>query len=464
MHTPRPISRFSGLIASALTMAVVVATFCVRSSAQDAFGPDSAREYRTASFDDAITRLQARIDSGSVKLAFSREHGYLPSVLRALDISPASQVLVFSKTSFQKDLISPAAPRSLYFNDRAYVGWVQGGPVLELSSADPLYGASFYTLPQVHTAHPKIMRQTDACLECHQSRMTGDVPGHIMRSVFASADGSPDFAAGSYLTTDKSPLSERWGGWYVTGLHGRQRHMGNMTAHGSDHDPTLDREKGANVANLAKFVDTRPYLAPTSDIVALMVLEHQTNVTNLLVKANYECRDALRSARVMNEAFGDPPDKRRESTERYLRSFLQPVLEALFFTGETRLTDPVSGSPAFVAQFERGATRDNQGRSLRDLDLRTRLLRYPCSYLIYSDSVDALPPDAKTILYSRMADILSGRDTSPEFAHLTATDRQSVREILLDTRPDFARAWRNGDTPVPRLSRAGNPTARPPAL
>lgn len=434
--------RFAAFVAAALTAAVVTLPFCVRSSAQDTFGPDAAAEYRTAKFDDAITRLEQRLSDGSVHLTFSPRQGYLPSVLKALGISPASQVLVFSKTSFQKDLISPDNPRALYFSDDAYVGWVPGGSVVELSATDPREGGSFYTLAQTPSRTPRIVRQTDACLECHQTQMTDGVPGHLVRSVYARADGSPDFAAGTYITTDASPLAQRWGGWYVTGRHGRQPHMGNVIARGPDHDPILDRDQGANLPSLARFVDMKPYLAPTSDIVALMVFEHQTHLHNLLTKASYECRDALRSARIMNVAEGDAPDKPRDSTDRYIRSYIQPVLEALLFSGEARLTDPISGSPAFTLQFARGAIRDHAGRSLRDLDLRTRLLRYPCSYAIYSNAVDALPQPARDCLFRRIADVLGGRDQSREFAHLSPADRQAIREILVETRPGFAAAWK----------------------
>src|ERR1051326_4058392 len=64
-------------------------------------------KYLAMAPNDPITALQKKIDSGQVKLTFDEAHGYLPAVLRELHIPVSSQMLVFSKTSFQRDLISP---------------------------------------------------------------------------------------------------------------------------------------------------------------------------------------------------------------------------------------------------------------------------------------------------------------------------------------------------------------------
>jgi hypothetical protein len=123
--------------------------------------------------------------------------------------------------------------------------------------------------------------------------MTRGVPGHILRSVFAMRDGSPDFRSGTHLTTDASPMSERWGGWYVTGKHGAMRHMGNATLAGEPGSAHVDREKGANVTDLSPYFDTDAYPTPGSDIVALLVLQHQADVHNLLTKVGGQVRSAL---------------------------------------------------------------------------------------------------------------------------------------------------------------------------
>jgi hypothetical protein len=98
---------------------------------------------------------------------------------------------------------------------------------------------------------------------------------------------------------------------------------------------------------------------------------------------------------------------------------------------------PISGDPKFVEQFAGRAVRDPQGRSLRDFDLTRRLFRYPLSYIIDSAAFDALPAQAKNLFYRRLHEVLSGADTSEDFAHLSAPDRAAITEILRATKPDF---------------------------
>lgn len=407
-------------------------------------GAESAEaQYFTAVADDPVARLQKKIDSGEVRLEHYGRHGYLRAVLRELGISPASQTLVFSRTSLQRDHISPNTPRALYFNDNCYVGWVQGeNGVIEIAAVDPRQGQIFYTLRQDKVARPRFVRKTDDCLQCHGSTMTGNVPGLVIRSVFARPDGDPDLGAGTFLTTPESPLDQRWGGWYVSGRHGSQRHMGNVVARGGEGQATLDREAGANVTDLSRFFDTGPYLSGHSDIVALMVLEHQALAHNLITKTSYLVRDALRDERVMNAAEGKKPDERRASTQSRIKSAGEPLVRALLFAGEAPLTEPVAGTSAFAKEFAGGGPRDKAGRSLRDLDLQTRLFRYPCSFLIYSEAFDALPGPAKEYVFARLAEILGGKEQSKEqsreFAHLSPADRQAILEILRETKPDFA--------------------------
>ncbi len=396
-----------------------------------------AINYLKTAPNDPIAQLQKRIDSGETKLPYYGRHGYLRSVLDALKIPISSQMLVFSKTSFQHDLISPDAPRALYFNDSVWIGWVQGGSVLEVATSDPQLGAVFYVLEQQPNAKPKFVRQTHECLQCHSTGMTEQIPGFMMRSLYARADGQPEFRAGSLLTTDQSPLSERWGGWYVTGKHGAMRHMGNVFAKGSQ-EVTLDREKGANITDLAPFVSTAPYLAKHSDIVALMIAEHQTQTYNLITRANYQTRIALDYDAKLNQEWNRPKNYRSEGVTHRIENACEPLLRALLFVGEAPLTDQVTGTSGFAIEFTRQGAFDKQGRSLRQFDLKTRLFRYPCSYLIYSDAFQGLPLEAKTGVYRRLWEVLTGKDTSKDFAHITDEDKKALREILSDTCPDFA--------------------------
>jgi hypothetical protein len=274
--------------------------------------------YGTAPLHDAIAKLQAQIQAGAVKLEYNPNNGYLASLLKHLNIPVSSQALVFSKTSFQRQKITPSNPRALYFSDELYVGFVHDGDVLEIASIDPQLGAVFYTLDQDKVKRPKIERQTDQCLQCHQSSSTDDIPGLLLRSVYPDAQGNPILSAGTYATTHESPYAERWGGWYVTGTSGRQPHLGNLIT--DEGDAQRVKPAAANLASLAGRFDTSEYLRGDSDLVALSVLAHQTRLHNLITLANYRARIALRDEAALNAALGEPADHRSPSTLSRIKS------------------------------------------------------------------------------------------------------------------------------------------------
>jgi hypothetical protein len=397
--------------------------------------------YLTAPVDDPVARLQARIDRGEVALRYGKQ-GYLADVLRELGISPSSQMLVFSKTSFQRSKISRRTPRAVYFSDDTYVGFCQQGEVIELSTTDRRQGAIFYTLRQAEVEKPVFERQTHDCLQCHASSKTQDVPGHLVRSVFPDAVGMPVFNAGTFTTSHESPLKERWGGWFVTGRHGQQAHMGNVIVTNRQRPELLETAAGANIADLSGLVDTSPYLTPHSDIVALLVLEHQVKVHNLITATNYHARMALHYEEAMNKALGRPADSLSESTRRRFETPAEKLLRYLLFIDEAPLEEPISGTSGFAEEFASRGPRDRLGRSLRDFDLKQRLFRYPCSYEIYSASLAGLPDVARDYLFRRLHDILTGKDQTGDFGRLAAADREAILEILIDTMPDLPEYWK----------------------
>ena len=428
-------------LAALATLAVAAAT--VGSPARPSASADDRERdlvgYFTATPTDPVARLQQRIDRGERTLTYDRKHGYLPAILAALRVPVSSQSLVFSKTSFQLERISPKAPRAIYFNDDVYVGHVQGSEILEFSAVDPVLGAVFYILRNVPGGKPKFVRETYDCLQCHESGMTSGVPGHMVRSVFPTADGRPDFGAGTYLVGDETPFEERFGGWYVTGRHGAMRHMGNAFVRGGDGYATLDREPGANHASLAAFVDTRPYLAPGSDIVAQLVLQHQTRLHNRIVRAGWGTRLALHDQRIIDESLGRIGDGLSESTRGRIRSVCEPLVEALLFVREAPLPSPVTGSSDFTRTFAAGGVRDRHGRSLRQFDLRTRVFHHPCSFLIHSEAFAALPTEARAYVIGRLRSVLSAEPPPAPYDFLRAEDRAAIREILDETLPDWKR-------------------------
>ena len=351
-------------------------------------------------------------------------------------------MLVFSKTSLQRERISPATPRAIYFNDEVLVGFCNRGRVMEISAADETIGTAFYTIDQAPGERPVIERQTDSCLLCHSSSANQGFPGHLVRSLYVDRQGNPLLASGSFRTDHASPLSERWGGWYVTGTSGRQKHMGNMICSGSGRPETIDNADGVNVVDLKDRFKTSLYLTPHSDIVALMVLEHQAGMLNRLARAGMETRMALHYQREINKALGQPADEPSESARSRIRSVGDAVVEYMLFGGETRLTDRIAGTSSFAADFAARGPRDSKGRSLRDFDLKTRLFRYPCSYLIYSRAFDSLPAEVKEYIYQRLWEILSGRGTGKEDPQLTPEDGTAIVEILRETKRDLPDYWK----------------------
>lgn len=384
---------------------------------------------------DSVTRLQSQLDADKVQLNFDERHGYLKSVLEQLEISSSSQVLVFSQTSFQLRRISRRRPRALYFNDESYVGWVQGGDVLEIMTTDPKQGAMFYTLSQEKTERPQLIRDRGQCIICHASSRTQGVPGGLVRSMFVNSAGQPQYGAGTFNIDHKSPFEKRWGGWYVTGTHGKMRHMGNVFSKSRLDPEDIDREAGANVTDLSDRVDVSPYLTPHSDIVALMVFEHQTQMQNAITAANFENRSATHSDGIMNAALDRPKDYRSETTKRRVAAAGENLLRYLLFAEEFPLASSVKGTSDFAKDFQSRGLRDSQGRSLRDFDLTTRMFKYPCSYWIYSPAFDQLPPEVKNYVTKRLHDILTGKDESEKFAYLSADNRQALLEILTETKP-----------------------------
>ncbi|HIK94758.1 MAG TPA: hypothetical protein EYG03_22665 [Planctomycetes bacterium] len=384
---------------------------------------------------DRVFQLRQRLATGEATLSWKAKHGYLRSLLSELEVPVSSQTLVFSKTSLQIGRISPKTPRAIYFNDDIYVGWVQRGEVVEISAADARLGGTFYTLSQRRTDNPILKRETSRCLQCHGSTHTRRIPGHLVRSVYPSSTGQPVYRLGTHLNDHTTPFHQRWGGWYVTGTHGEQRHMGNVVLDDPDQSEDLDTDAGANITDLSSLVDTTPYLSPHSDIVALMVLQHQAKVHNVLTAANHSGRLTARDAVVMNKALERQVGFLSDSTRRRYESAAEKVVKALLFCDEPLLTSPIVGTSGFTRDFQKRGPFDSQGRGLRQFDLTRRLFTWPCSFLIYSDSFRALPHGVLTRVRQRLDEILCGDDTSEDFLHLSAADRRAIREILSETLP-----------------------------
>jgi len=384
-----------------------------------------AIRYFEAQADDPVAKLEAKLQKKEVHLVYDRNGwGYLPSLLKLLDVNPDSQILAFSKTSFQASRISAETPRALYFNDDVAIGSVQNGEVLELISLDSKLAANFYTLDIHESDNPGFARR-DVCLQCHQSPGTQGVPGIFISSVYPSPSGMPAFRAGATATDHRSAFDTRWGGWYVTGTHGSQNHMGNAVAPDPQRPQVLEFRGTQNLTSLAKRFDLKPYLRPTSDIVALMTYEHQTHLINLMNRIGWETRIAEHDGKLNSEV------------RAHLDSEIEDLVTYMLFADEMPIREPIRGVSTFTQTFPQRGPRDSKGRSLRDFDLERRMFKYPLSFLIYSRTFNGLPGDARDRILRRLYGVLSGQDTGAKFAKLSAEDRRNVLEILRETKPDL---------------------------
>lgn len=384
--------------------------------------------------DDPVARLDRQLEKGQTTLDYrDNRWGYLQSVLEHLDVNIDSQILVFSKTSFQAERIGPKKPRAIYFNDNVAVGYVQDGPVLEFIGVDPGQQVNFYTLDVNRSDNPRFERQDRKCNNCHAA---GAISRLEVQSTIPEADGTPFVVIGGTQPTDtddRTPLEKRWGGWYVTGTHGSQHHMGNAVAPDLFHPFDLETVGTQNLTSLAGKFDTKNYLAPTSDIVALMTLEHQTRMTYLM--------DSV--SRLFNAATAPGGGGVNGHNADALNAAVDEMVTYMLFADEYQLTDPVKGVSTFTETFPQQGPRDQQGRSLRDFDLKTRLFRYPLSYMIYSELFDNMPEIARERVYRRIYDVLTGKDTNPKFARLSPEDRRAILEIVRDTKANLPTYWKS---------------------
>jgi hypothetical protein len=435
--------------------AVVVSPFALQPVRSDATSIATPRAVDSLTYRDPIARLQAQLDNGTITLTHDSAHGYLASLLRTLEIPVSSQGLVFSRTSLQTDKIAPWTPRALYFNDDVYIGFVQESSFLEVASMDPVRGAVFYTLSQEPRGRPRFSRETTTCLMCHQSRAaTGGVPGLMVLSTISDRFGYPVVGVHEGVTTDATPIRQRFGGWYVTGTHGDSAvggHSGNVYSPRLGHEITdkqayrtvFDATKESARKDVSDKFDPSPYLSTQGDIVALMVLVHQTIVHNLITTVHEAVRevqsmvpeslDSSRSVAVAN-TFGEAPSAVR------LQGTIDRLAKALVFADEARLRGSMRGTTSFTDDFSRRGPRDHLGRSLRDFDLSTKLFKYPISFLVYSDGVTSLPQRVRHEIYRQLDAALRPADGT-DSSRVSRADRETTLSIITETSADF-RAYR----------------------
>jgi hypothetical protein len=374
---------------------------------------------------DKFTELKDALDSGEIVLDRSSEKAFVVSLLKALDIPVTSQMLVFSTTSLQLSLISPANPRALYFNEEVYLGYVPGGRV-EIVSLDPTLGGIFYILDIPINGASLTIERTGRCMNCHANEDTGYVPGLVVKSVIPGPTGGSLTAYRLAQTGHGIPFSERFGGWHVTGDHAITNHFGNLTGE-------LAAGKLTKIPNPpGKRFRFEKYPVATSDILPQLLHEHQAGFVNRVVEASYRARTALFiSDGQLTAAQAAELDKQARILARYL----------LFADEVTLPPGGVGGDETYKQDFRRNRRATSDGLSLKDFDLRTRLFKHRCSYMIYSPVFGGLPPEMKQRVYAELDQALTLKDENPDFAYLSHDEKRAIRAILKATLEDLPESW-----------------------
>ncbi len=367
---------------------------------------------------DVIALLQRRIEDEQQDFPFDALSGYLPALLRELKIPVESQLLLYASASPHRSHINAERPRAIYFNDDVSVAWHPGSVLLEFAAQDSHKGTTFYTLTNRADAKPAFHRSSSqVCLGCHGPTnghwMGAHVPGHLNPSAISDLKVNPRL-----ITTALShfiPLEERWNNWYVTGLSPQQAHRGNRSTEKLRREMPEGAKQSRYVTDLAADFDTTRYVTDTSDAVAHLIFDHQMFGLNLLTRLSHEHQLDVRS-----------------KTE-------QLAVAYLLLANEAPLEHPVDGKSVYAEWYRRRGPKDDQGRSLYELDLETRLFRHRVSPLVHSRMMQNLPPELKQRLFERLNEVLSGREELAKPYTLPEGDRAETLAVLRATVPDWPR-------------------------
>ena len=381
--------------------------------------------YRQRVPQDRFTRLKAAFESGQIAVDQSSEKAFVLSVLKTLEIPASSQMLVFSTTSLQLSLISPANPRALYFNEDVYLGYVPGGRI-EIVSLDPELGGIFYIFDIPKDARPLRIERSERCMNCHAGEETAHVPGLVIKSVIPGPTGGSLTAYRQDQTGHSIPFEQRFGGWHVTGRHGITNHWGNLTGRLSAKGLMTVPNPPGERFSFAK------YPVAGSDILPQLLLEHQAGFANRVIEASYRARTALHLTE------GKLTTKQILELDEHARI----ITRYLLFADEAPLPPGgVEGNAAYKADFLSTRREAAGGLSLKDFDLRTRLFKFRCSYMIYSAVFEGLPSEMKRRVYQRLNEALSVEKNDKEYAYLPRAEKTAIRSILKATLTDLPAGW-----------------------
>ena len=390
--------------------------------------------YWEGELNDPMSLLLKKVESGETKFDKVLGLPLVEDLLKALKISKDSQILVFSKTSLQRAAVSASNPRAIYFNEDVYLGWMPDGRI-EIASADPEKGFMFFFQRPLKDKRSPLFIRDKVCLECHAGSATNFLPGPLGRSVFPDIRGRSLGSVDSYeLIGHNVPISERWGGWYVTGAHPSLKHMGNSIAYRSSNKKELKLKVMKSKLDSDRIFESSKYPNSDSDIVALLIFDHQVGIHYELVEAAYKARQAIYNS----EKLGGSNEAELEEA---ISSITDNLVSHLLMKDETKLSGEVlslSRDSTFIGNFKNTSKNDSEGRSLRDLDLKNRIFKYPCSYMIYSKSFTALPEILRNSIFKQIRGVLSNKIKVGEYDYISDEKKLELLEILGETIPFFS--------------------------
>lgn len=394
-------------------------------------------DYNSIRGRDAMSRLIERASAGGY--AFGEETGLplLRRVLAELGIPESSQVLLFSKTSLQREYIDPENPRAIFFNENGYVSWMPDG-LIEVLMFDPDAGGLFFIeeLPEERSDPRVAFVKSRGCTGCHSGSVTNFLPGPMARSGYVDAGGKRIGSIPGHIRMNHGvPLADRWGGFYVTGAHASLGHLGNALARKEQGKTVLDRPEAPVLSELSGLFDVSRYPRRDADALALLLFDHQIEAHNLLMELRYRWR-LVEYERA--KSGGEASTIAMEGLERGLRR----VVRYLLFADEA----PLDGAALAVSSDSRRdflASRrtDPEGRSLRDLDLGERMFSHRLSYMIDSQAFAEAPRDMRALVYEQLGGILLPEVAPDDFDYFDEGEREAIVSILRATKDDLPPGW-----------------------
>lgn len=421
---------------SALLLAPVLSASALRAQAFNDFLVPP-HDYNSIRGRDAMSRLIERTAAGED--TFGEETGLplLRRLLDELDMPESSQVLLFSKTSLQREYIDPENPRAIFFNENGYVSWMPDG-VIEVLMFDPDAGGLFFIeeLPEERSDPRMAFVKGRGCTGCHSGSATNFLPGPMARSGHVDAEGKRIGSISGHIRMNHGvPLSDRWGGFYVTGAHASLGHLGNALARREGGKTILDRHGAPMLSELSGIFDVSRYPRRDADALALLLFDHQIEAHNLLMETRYRWR-LVEYER--ERSGGEASTIAREGLERGLRRLVRYLL----FADEASLDgSALSVSSDFRRDFLASRRTDPEGRSLRDLDLGERMFTHRLSYMIDSQAFAEAPREMRALVYERLGGILLPEATPDDFDYFDEGEREAIVSILKATKDDLPPGW-----------------------